>query len=148
MTHTEAKRIVVGIDGSLPSCDALRWAADEANLRGVTLEVVHAWTVPPLDLYASSTVSPELCEHAAQRVLDAAVVRVGRTPEDPPVEKRLVMGTASDVLVDASRDADLLVVGSHGRGGLAGLLLGSVSQQVLHHARCPVVVVPARAAGN
>jgi nucleotide-binding universal stress UspA family protein len=80
---------------------------------------------------------------AAQEVLDHDVAEVtGAGDEVPEIESRLVQGGASGVIIDAASGADLVVVGSRGRGGFAGLLLGSVSQQVVHHAPCPVVVIP------
>ena len=135
----EPGRIVVGIDGSDASLEALAWAAREARLRGSVLQVVYAMTFRRdfLDLY------PE-AERSEDRVLDAAVARAREL--EPTIE---VSGTAVDppaprALVEASDGADLLVVGSRGLGGFEGLTLGSVSQQCAHHARCPLVIIRPR----
>jgi nucleotide-binding universal stress UspA family protein len=146
-----AGTIVVGVDGSEPSHAALRWAAEEAELRGAELRAVHVWAfVPPAPIgepglmpmpagdYAGQL---EAERHAAQAELDRALGDV--FPSGPPagLERTLVEGDAGDGLVDAAEGADLLVVGSSGRSGIASVLLGSVSRHVVSHARCPVVVV-------
>jgi nucleotide-binding universal stress UspA family protein len=136
-------RMVVGIDGSTNSEQALGWALDRAAPRHARVEAVHTWQV-----FASGTIhgiaasDHEQLEHAAHVVLDGSVQRV--VPDHPPVpvEQVVVPGPAAAALLEQSRDADLLVVGSRGRGGFSGLLLGSVSQQVVQHAPVPVVVVP------
>jgi nucleotide-binding universal stress UspA family protein len=132
---------------------ALRWAADEAGLREATLVAVHAWSyVPPapiaepgmIPLPATDLAGQLDAERgAAQAELEAAIEAA--FPSDSPVEieERLVEESAGEALVDAGAEADLLVVGSSGRGGLASALLGSVSRHVVSHARCPVVVVKA-----
>jgi nucleotide-binding universal stress UspA family protein len=140
-------KIVVGVDGSDASNAALRWAADEAKLRGATIVAVHAWQapVPPIEvgaptLTALDTVEllPEL-ERAAQRLVETVVEEVAGDA-GVEVEAVAVEGPAATALIDAARDAELLVVGSRGRGGFLGLLLGSVSHQVAQHAPCPVVI--------
>jgi nucleotide-binding universal stress UspA family protein len=134
--------IVVGIDGSAASQPALRWAATEARRSGAALEVVHAWTQPiaiyPSDLY----VDPAHFHDAAKTTLEEAVASVS-SGETAPSEVRssLIEGDATLALIERAADAQLLVVGSRGRGGFAGLLLGSVSRKCLHHAPCPVAVV-------
>ena len=143
--------VVVGVDGSEASKEALRWAAGEALLRGARLRVVHAWMVPlslaapePSVLGYVVIPGPPLDEvqsvlaERAEHVLDDAVVSL----EGVEVERVLVEGPPSHVLVRAAEGADLLVVGSRGLGGFKGLLLGSVSQQCAHHAPCPLVIVP------
>ena len=130
--------IVVGVDGSDGSRRALRWAIDECQLRAATLLVVHAWQAPFSPSWGTLGQDTERYEEFAQRVLDDAVAEV---PAEVPVDKLLVYGTASSVVLEASADATLVVVGSRGRGGFAGLLLGSVGQQVVQHAMCPVVIV-------
>ena len=138
------QRIVVGVDGSLTSREALRWAIAEGRLRRATVEAVHTWQDPNVTAYpfAAAHFHPELIETAARRLLDEVVDGEEDDGLPGPVEKTLVCGGAAATLIDAAKGADLLVVGSRGRGGFAGLLLGSVSQHVVHHAPCPVVVVP------
>jgi nucleotide-binding universal stress UspA family protein len=139
-------RIVVGVDGSETSRRALRWALDEAKLRGDDLTAVNAWHYP----YAGATelaamvqaVPPETAQAEARGILEAAAREVAQ-PGDPEADLVTVCGGPASVLVEQAKGADLLVVGSRGLGGFAGLLLGSVSHQVTHHAPCPVVVVPA-----
>jgi len=137
-------RIVVGIDGSPGSTAALRWAVEEAVRRQASLMVVCAWQPTPLGGYM---VPPtEGYESAADEMLAEAVAVVHRQEPDLKVEVRGEFGAAAPVLVDAARQAELLVVGARGHGGFAGLLLGSTSQAVARHAPCPVAVVrPAKA---
>lgn len=134
-------RVVVGIDGSEAARRALLWAADEARVRDADLEVVHAWQhpAPPLGLVLP-TIDAGTSESHARGVLDATVAGLG--DRSITVEPILAEGPAARLLVEASAGAALVVVGSRGHGGFPGLLLGSVSGQVMHHARCPVVVVP------
>jgi len=139
-------RIVVGIDGSDQSKEALRWALDEARLRGASLEVVYAWTMPVYVGYGvapAAAVDPAELQQAAQERVDGAVHDVVGDKSDVQIERKAVEGLAAATLVDEADGADLLVVGSRGHGGFTGLLLGSVSQQCSHHAPCPVVIVRA-----
>jgi nucleotide-binding universal stress UspA family protein len=145
--------IVVGLDGSPPSLAALRFAAEEAELRNAQLVAVHAWTfvsqaavvdpgmIPVPDVDYVGQLGAE--RDAAQAELDAAITAA--FPSGPPVEVevRLVEDSAPDALVAEGEGADLIVVGSSGKSGLASALLGSVSRHVVSHARCPVVVVKA-----
>jgi nucleotide-binding universal stress UspA family protein len=133
-------RIVVGIDGSELAQRALEWAVDEARRRGAVLEVVHAWTMPRPDEFVP-VVAEDAVRDAAERVLAVAIGDLVDDSHPPEVLPRLVEGPPANALLAASKGADLLVVGSHGHGGFVGMLLGSVSQRVLHHATCPVVVV-------
>ena len=135
-------RVVAGVDGSEDSGRALRWALDDARVRGATVAAVHAWHAPYSMSFASAAVDFSAFEDAAGRLLDQAVDAAGAEFRDVPVERVLVAGTATDALLGAARDAVLVVVGGRGVGGFRGLLLGSVSQQLAHHAPCPVVVVP------
>ncbi|MEU0679942.1 universal stress protein [Streptomyces albogriseolus] len=140
--NKDADRIVVGVDGSDYSTRALRWAAQEARLRGARLEVIHAWQIPSVGLPGVSPPYPdEMFEPAARAVVDHAVADLGAGPEKAGIDKRAVKGHPPAVLIEASEGAALVVVGSHGHGRIAGTLLGSVSQRVAHHARCPVVIV-------
>jgi nucleotide-binding universal stress UspA family protein len=139
------KKIVVGIDGSDESNAALRFALEEARLRGATVEAVHAWGYPPTAFGPGfiAAIDAELIEtlhKAAADVIDRALEEAGDVG-DLEVAHATPEGPAAPALLEAARDAELLVVGSRGRGGFTGLLLGSVSQQCAHHAPCPVVIV-------
>lgn len=138
------QRIVVGVDGSEGAASALRWAVEEAALRGARVQAIQAWHIPYSDfsVYAP-TLDPALFEETAHQVLDEAVDAVDTSGLAAPVERIVRLGSAGGVLIEAAEGADLLVVGARGLGGFAGLLLGSVSQQVAHHGPCPVVIVPA-----
>jgi nucleotide-binding universal stress UspA family protein len=135
--------IVVGVDGSEDSKAALRWAVEEARLRGMRLRVVHAWFAYPAIADGIPIVAEDWTAlgESARMFVERFVEEVVGVPEGVELEVAAVHGTSANVLVDASREADLLVVGSRGHGGFSGLLLGSVSQQCVHHAACPVVVV-------
>jgi nucleotide-binding universal stress UspA family protein len=137
-------RIVVGFDGSKPARRALEWAAAEARLRDAVLRVVYAWMIVPIavpELVIAEDVD-ELQRSAEAYLADAVA---GLLPADDGVEVELVVVNArpAEALLEAAKDADLLVVGSRGLGGFAGLLLGSISSQCAHHAPCPVVIVRA-----
>ncbi len=142
----EAGRIVVGVDGSSISEDALGFAFEEASLRGVGLTALHAWDAGFLDLPGHG--APVPAQVATDAFLDEEI-RVlaeslaGWREKFPDVDVRqdVIKGRPAFELVAASRGAVLLVVGSRGRGGFTSLLLGSVSHTVLHHAHCPVAVV-------
>jgi nucleotide-binding universal stress UspA family protein len=136
-------RIVVGVDGSENGLAALRWAIEEGRLRNASVEAVLAWHYPNTGVEFMPYTDASRFEDAARQTLDAALRTV--CPDDatqPRVEQFVVQDSPASALVGAAKDADLLVVGSRGRGGFAGLLLGSVSAQCVHHAPCPVVVVP------
>jgi nucleotide-binding universal stress UspA family protein len=143
------KGIVVGADGSDGSKHALEWAAEEARLRELPLNVVFAWQWPGT-YYAGAGwagMSPELVgdfEEIAGQRLEAACAAVAPALDGLNVNRTLVEGGPAQALVDAAKDADLLVVGTRGHGGFVGLLLGSVSQQCAHHSSCPIVIVPPR----
>jgi nucleotide-binding universal stress UspA family protein len=135
--------IVVGVDGSPASQHALRWAAAEAGRRGAVLDVVHAWMTPyPLDPPDYFT-DPAPFEARGAEVLEHALASL-TLPDPTPTDFRpvLVQEYPSKALLQAAEGAALLVVGSRGRGGFSGLLLGSVSQNCVQHAPCPVAVVP------
>ena len=139
--------IVVGIDGSPGSAEALKFAVSEARLRKAKLKAVTAWTLTyvaaPIGMMApiDEALIPELQDNA-KTVLDQALAAALGPEPDLEIEKAVLEGTPAQVLVDAAQGADLLVVGTRGHGGFTGLLLGSVSQQAAHHAPCPVVIVP------
>lgn len=135
------RRIVVGVDGSAGSAAALAWAVEEAKLRDATVEAVRAWSWPiPYAGPGMAGLDPKMLEEGEQALLDEAVDAVDTS--GAPVTKVLVEGPAAQRLLEQARGAELIVVGSRGRGGFAGLLLGSVSQQVVHHAEGPVVIIP------
>ena len=138
------ERIVVGVDGSEGSVAALRWAVAEAALRGAVVEAVSAFHVPYVGAASVMPLmlDPEEFREAADAVLRKVVDHVDATDLAEPVHRLVLEGPASTVLVEAGRRASLLVVGARGHGGLAGMLLGSVSRQVTEHATVPVVVVP------
>lgn len=135
--------IVVGVDGSPGGSEALRFALVEAQLRGAELQAVAAWRYP--DSYGERLALPTDDELAAA-AHDALVETISAVGDPADVEVTPVVreGRAALVLLEAAADANLLVVGSRGRGGFTGLLLGSVSQKCIQHAPCPVVVVPPR----
>ena len=140
-------RIVVGVDDSETAAAALRWALREGALRGDPVEVVHAWQLPLAALPFGATINlnvdeAELDQQARahlDRMVDEALAEIGEPA--PDVVRTAVPGGAVATLLDVSADADLLVVGSHGRGGLRQLVLGSVAHACVQHAACPVCVV-------
>jgi nucleotide-binding universal stress UspA family protein len=135
---------VAGTDGSPGSAAALRWALAEARRRGARLDVVHVWHYPWVVVAAgaaAAAVGREEYEAEGRRVLEQATAALEAERGDVEIHPMLGSGSVADVLVRAAGDADLLVVGSRGRGGFTGLLLGSVSLQVAHHAPCAVVIV-------
>ena len=138
------ERIVVGIDASDTARRALRWALEEGRLRQAAVEVVHTWHAPyaGVDSYNIPAFDPETYEKAAKQVLDSAVDAEDTSGLPVPVERIVAPGGAANAILEVAKGADLVVVGSRGLGGFTGLLLGSVSHQVTHHAACPVVVVP------
>jgi len=145
--------IVVGVDGSAASREALRWASQHARLVGARLVAVHAWAYVPMAPIGDPGMIPmpsvDLPGHieaeraAAHADLDAATAEALGDEPAIEIERRLVEGDARDVLVSESADADLVVVGSHGHSGIKAALHGSVSRHVVERAACPVVVVKA-----
>lgn len=145
--------VVVGVDGSPESRTALAWATDEARLRGATLRVVYVYEYTPAwQMYGYGFTTPLVPERSveveraeaaqrAQELVESSLEHVdtsGLTVEAIAHEER----RPAKGLCEVAHDAELLVVGSRGRGGFSGLLLGSVSQQCVQHAERPVVVVP------
>jgi len=131
--------IVVGIDGSASSSKALLWAASQARLTGAKLWAITTWSYPPYGMTVGlGDWRPD--EDAAQ-VQSKALELATETLEGVEVERHLVEGDPATILLDASRDASLLVVGSRGHRELAGLFLGSVSARLVTDAEVPVVVV-------
>jgi len=143
--HDPRSRIVVGVDGSPSSREALQWAVRQAGLTGSTVDAVIAWHYPlTTDGFGMAPVTVDgvgLEESAAKTLADAVA---GLT--DPPgpgvtINQLVIEGNTVQVLLDTATAADLLVVGSRGHGGFTAALLGSVSLNCVHHASCPVVIV-------
>jgi nucleotide-binding universal stress UspA family protein len=139
--------IVVGTDGSRNSRHALEWAVREAGLRGVPLTVVTViqavatyWGAPVV--YSPDTELVAKARKEAEEATDSIIAETG-DPRPASVSVRALTGIPAEVLITESEAADMVVVGSRGTGGFARLLLGSVGNQVVHHAHCPVVVIPA-----
>ncbi len=132
-------RIVVGVDGSGQSLSALSWAVAEADRRGGSVQAVTAWewTQPQLgaDVRAEH-------QRAAEAALEHAIAIARRGHPEVPVSAEATAGYPADVLTRAAVDADLLVLGSHGHGRLFHAVLGSVAEQCIRAAVCPVVVIP------
>ena len=137
-------KVVVGIDGSECSREALRFAAKEARLRGASLRIVCAWQAP-VGIYGLASFTPAVDVRGfAGAARDPVEKEIGEVLDwQDGLVRRLVLreGDAARVLLDESRDADLLVLGSRGLGGFKGLMLGSVGQQCAAHAVCPVTIV-------
>lgn len=141
MAATAAGRpIVAGVDGSPSSLRALDWAADQTMLTGSALQLVAAWDWPRSYGWAVPLPEGYNPESDAERVLHEAAARARARHPDLPLTTTAMQGHPALVLVDASRGAGLLVVGSRGHGEFTGMLLGSVSEHCAAHARCPVLV--------
>lgn len=136
-------RVVVGVDGSRDSVAAVAAAAQEADRAGASLQVVHAWQEPAV-LASVGWVPPELpsaVQDEERVVLGESTAGLGEMYPDLEVERTLVQADAAAALLATCATARLVVVGSHGRGGVARMLLGSVSHALVLHAPCPVLVV-------
>ena len=142
----EIKLIIAGVDGSEESRAALHWAYDEATHHGASLTVVMTWHPPVLPMSPPYGSIPEKGYEAQPRttalgVLEGLVAELEQ--RDPTVDVRTSIeeGSPAKVLIERSKECDLMVVGHRGHVGFAGMLLGSVSQHLVAHAHCPVVVV-------
>lgn len=135
--------VVAGVDGSACASAALEFAAREAALRGARLRVISAWETVPIvagiGIYPPEALSGP--KEQAESAVRVALARAAELEPTVPTEGTVVEGQPAHVLINEAQGAALLVVGSRGHGGFASLLLGSVSQQVVHHAPCPVTVV-------
>jgi nucleotide-binding universal stress UspA family protein len=133
-------KIVVGVDGSPASIEALKQARNLAVPLGAQVVAMACWTFPQVyGGYVATGV--EDYEKEAEGILEEAVSRAFGPVVPENVTSRLLSGPARDLLIDASKDADMVVVGRRGHGGFAGLLIGSVSSACVAHAHCPVLVV-------
>lgn len=148
MGEGRTRRIVVGVEGSGGARAALRWAIREARYRGAVVEVVTAFSttyVPASPDFTYVPLDPIDLEAEVAKMQDAVVdsvlAELGAAPADVEIRRVLRRGRPPEVLIEAAEGADMLVVGSRGRGGFRGLLLGSVSQQVAQHGSVPVVIV-------
>jgi nucleotide-binding universal stress UspA family protein len=135
-----AGRIVAGIDGSPSSLDALSWAARQADLTGATLEIIMTWEWPSSYGWAAPVPADYDPEEDVRQALEDAVARVQAQYPGLAVDPRVVSGHPAPILVEASKGADLLVVGSRGHGEFVGMLIGSVSEYCATNAHCPVLV--------
>jgi nucleotide-binding universal stress UspA family protein len=133
-------RIVVGVDGSEPSKQALRWGAHLAARFGARLEAVTSWDFPASYGFAAVPSDWDPARDMRQ-ALDETVQAVFGDQPPAGLRREVREGGAAMVLIEASRGATMLVVGSRGHGGFAGLLLGSVSGNVAEHAPCPVLII-------
>jgi nucleotide-binding universal stress UspA family protein len=134
------RRIVVGVDGSPSSREALRWAVRQAALNGSVVDAVIAWHDPASYAGYAWLIADTCGADLAAKTLSETVDNAIPAGSTVVVRQRVIEGHAARVLLDAAHGADLLVVGSHGRGGFTGMLLGSVSQHCAHHSPCPVVI--------
>ncbi|MBC6463003.1 universal stress protein [Actinomadura sp. HBU206391] len=139
------REIVVGVDGSDTSCNAIGFAFEEAAMRKARLRAVRTWThhtsAEPEDM-RSLVHESATARKAEERLLAESLIGWREKFPDVHVIHDLVEGHAVQILSGASARADLIVVGTRGRGGFPALLLGSVSHALLHHAHCPLAVVP------
>jgi len=133
--------IVVGVDGSEPSLNALRWAGEQARMTGATLRVFTTWQVATGTGWVPTFPVDYDPQAVARQALDEAVTETLGADPDVAVERIVKEGHAAPVLLAAAKDADLLVVGSHGHGAFAGMLIGSVSEHLVRHAPCAIVIV-------
>jgi nucleotide-binding universal stress UspA family protein len=149
MAAKSGDRIVVGVDGSDPSVDALRWAATQARLTNARVEAVIAWQIPAsFGMETLGGFSPSYeglppfdFAGTAKLTLDTAIKDAIGEPTDLQVDPLVIEGHPAAVLIAHSVGAQLVVVGSRGHGGFEGLVFGSVSEHVAGHAHCPVTVV-------
>lgn len=139
--------ITVGVDGSDDTHRALEWAMREAAIRQVPLTVLavhevaaNQWTANPI-IYPEDEAIRQQARQATEEAVDKVCGQLGDA-RPPSINVEAVSGISAQELIKASQDSDLIVVGSRGGGGFARLALGSVTHKVVHHALCPVVVVP------
>ena len=136
-------RIVVGIDGTEGSVRALRWAAREAEVRGGTVQAITVWAWDGTGTLAPAASTPAEERARAEQILTAAVTKVANECPGVSFATDVIEDHAARALTHAARDADLLVLGSHGHSRLHHAVLGSISEECVRQATCPVVVLPA-----
>jgi nucleotide-binding universal stress UspA family protein len=145
MRTSGQETVIVGVDGSPSSTAALAWAARYADAIGATLHAVLAWHYPSVAGGPPVGHTPEpvrsQVEQSRYEILDKAIESACRELPAIQVDRKVVYGHPAQALIDESRNAHLLVVGSKGHGGFTGMMLGSVSTHCVHHASCPVTVV-------
>lgn len=140
-----AKHLVVGIDGSAESEAAMEWALEEAARRGLAVELIYALAIPVVsDAYGMVMTRPDIDELSqySQRLLDAALTSARASAPELEISTRLGSGPPAAVLIEASKRAEALVVGTRGLGSIGGRLLGSVSVRLAGASVCPVFIVP------
>ncbi|QNE90354.1 universal stress protein [Corynebacterium incognita] len=142
MAHEDI--VVVAVDGSEASNNAVRWAANTALKRGIPLRLASSYTMPQF-LYAEGMVPPkelfdDLQNETFQKIEDARAIAHEVAP-DLKIGHTIAEGSPIDMLLEMSNDVTMIVMGSRGMGGLSGMVMGSVSASVVSHASCPVVVV-------
>jgi nucleotide-binding universal stress UspA family protein len=138
--------VVVGVDGSEGGRRALNWATQEAAARGGAVRAVIAWLWDGIEIGPVVSVSPAVEEEHARGVLQREILAVSEgAGRLPPIAAEVVEGRPAEVLTSAAKDADLLVLGSHGHSRVRHTVLGSVSEACVRRATCPVVVIPAPA---
>jgi nucleotide-binding universal stress UspA family protein len=134
--------VVVGVDGSPTSHEAVRFAFQAASFRNVPLVAVHAWSDLPITTVWELTTAWQSIEQQESAKLGQWLAEIQALYPGVHVEQVVVHDGPAHLLLDHAKSAQLVVVGSRGRGGFRGLLLGSTSQALIHHAACPVAVVP------
>jgi nucleotide-binding universal stress UspA family protein len=138
--QTPQHKIVVGMDGSAGSQQAVRWAVHQAELTGSEVHAVIAWRVPHTSGWESAIDAVDWAENA-RKTLDTALEQALAAEDAQRVHRQVIEGHPAKTLIKQGADAELVVVGREGHGGFAGMVLGSVGMHVLAHATCPVVVV-------
>lgn len=140
------ERIIVGVEGSGGAKAALSWAVSQAKIRGSKIEVVTAYSPTFIATSSDLNYAPvevldlqEQIQNMQKEVVDSVLAEIDYEVD---LECKIIKGRPADTLITAAEGAEMLIVGSRGRGGFKGLLLGSVSHQIVQHCKCPVVVVP------
>ncbi len=139
------KTMLVGVDGSDSSLQALRWALREARLRGDNVDVLHCWHITSYGDMAGlgAVYSGDMGQESAEALLADLMEKVAAETGGLTVTSHVELGPAATTIIEATTQADLVVVGRRGHGGFLSLVMGSVAQQVAAHAHCPVVIVAA-----